>query len=195
MTKGSKSGGESTAGKKVAIVVIVLGVLGIGAGVAFAMKKPKITSSTTQQKQIPPGGGTPPTVTSHSDGTGSAFVPPSKSSGGNSTGASFPLQMGSNDHGVYGNVSKLQNDLQGLGHSEVVTDGIFGSKTQAALYAETGKYSVANSAALDVIEAMQYPATSSSYNLNDVLGLDTVPVDGTTSGGFWSTITDAFHMP
>jgi hypothetical protein len=149
---------------KITVAVITLGIIGVGAGVAMGMKKPKVTTTTTKVKEKIDGG-------DGSNNNGSSFEPPS----GNQTytppatgNKGFPLKNGSRDKG-YGNVTRLQNALQGLGKS-ITSDGIFGSKTEAALVSVTGKRTVDSESELQSIIDKQY-AAKPDY---DVLGLNRI---------------------
>ena len=180
-TSTTNSTGKST-GVKVAIAAMVAGVGAIVVILVVAMKKPKgITTTTTTP------GGTTTTTGGYKAGnvsSGNTYTGSNNSSTPAVAAApavnQFPLEMGSRDSG-YGAVSRLQNALNGLGQN-ITADGIFGSQTQAALQAVTGTTTVNSEAALEAIEARQYPgaATGAPYTIDYGLGIGQ-PIDTTTT--------------
>ncbi len=177
-------------GTKIGIAAVVLGVIGVGATVVLAMKKPKTTTTT-----IPGGINTSGSTSGGhytSSGSGSSSSSSGSSSGTKSSGSSsqFPLKMGSRDSSTgYGSVIRLQNALNGLGKG-LVADGIFGSKTQAALQSVTGKTTVGSESELAAIEAMQYPTVvaPAPYDFTQLFSptpLDLSSYSSMTGNGGW----------
>ncbi len=159
-----------SSGTKWGIATIVFGVVAFAGIMIFFSKKAKAAAGGSKGGLTPaPGtGGNVPT----SNTGGSGYMPTTTTTKPATvfTG-SFPLKYGSRDTGTTAYpVKRLQWAMQGLGRKEIVADGIFGPKTEAALVAITGKKTVASEQELAAIEARQYqsPAPAPFY---DILGL------------------------
>lgn len=136
---------KGRSGLIIGIGMITVGVIGFGLLYSKAAK-----ASKANAPYVPPNKeneGTPNAGGGASNGTGGGSTKPT---------SKFPLKNGSRDaSGTYGYVIRLQNALNGLGKG-LVADGIFGSKTQAALQSVTGKTQVDSLSELEAIEAKQY---------------------------------------
>jgi hypothetical protein len=144
--------------KALTISLISIGAIALIGGVYLGIKALK----GTKGKPSGGGGGVLPTKTNA--GGYNAPTPAPSGGGGSSSSGVFPLHNGSKD--VYPNeqVRNLQSALAGLGASDLVIDGIFGSKTQQALMAQTGKSTVDSQAELDALVNQQaYMKDTSSW--------------------------------
>ncbi len=147
MTKTGKSKLEN-------YLLISFALIVTGAGLYLGIKALKGTKKAPVQ-----GGGNPPQTGGNKN---TVYTNAGTNTNVSYTSSDFPLRMGSRN--TY--VSQLQNSLQGLGQN-ITADGIFGSQTQAALVAVTGKSTVDSAAELEAIRMKQYP----TMNVWDMSGL------------------------
>ena len=133
------------------IALVIGGFVVTGAGVMyFVFRKPtKKAGAPTQPNTQPANKQAVPPVNN-------VQTPPPQSA----PDTTFPLQMGSQGF----TVKQLQWALQGLGQSlpEYGVDGMFGSETQAALQAITGKTTVDSQAELNAIINKQFQPVSTA---------------------------------
>jgi len=123
-------------GNKIGLIAIIGGAAIIVCIVALKFLVP----ATVPAKKPSGGAPNPPASGGGGNTGGGANNNTSSGGGGNTTsssGSGFPLAIGSKGQLV----TQLQYILEGFGHP-LTTDGIFGSQTQAALIAVSGKATV-----------------------------------------------------
>lgn len=158
-----------SSGTKWGIATIVFGVVAFAGIMIFFSKKAKAAAGGSKGGLTPAPGTTGGGTTSNTGGSG--FKPTTTTKPASVFTGSFPLKYGSRDTGTTNYpVKRLQWAMQGLGRKEIVADGIFGPKTEAALVAITGKKTVDSEQELAAIEARQYqsPAPAPFF---DIMGL------------------------